>query len=308
MSFCPLIAVETAEQQATLDALKGIAKRVITHMRSIAPHEPAWRNLHKAWNGDVNLNTTPFRAEFLPEYGCLSIGMPCEGAKQHLPRLTARMLLAMSKVASGSKVCTDLHNHMLNEVKYTLGIPLDIACDDIQEHSLMNTPWKHEACAKERLEWPELVGVNVDTASQYFQLYHPNKRIEIFPWDSLNAQPAARDVVRITYEAKSRKVVNPAPHIGTVNIPFLENQCFAQVDGESTVRCIGAPRTPPQEWNQLIGKLMTDAVDSLRFAFPHATIEATPTSASISADRRQDRIRVWFDPTTSRVDRIPTIG
>ena len=308
MSLCSRVQTETAEQQTTLDTLRTLVERVIKHMRTVAPHESAWKNLKDSWNGEVVLNTTPFRAEYEPEYGCLSIGVPRTGAPYQLPLLTARLLLTMSRVASGGRRCTDLHNMMLGEVKNTLGIPVEVGCDDIQLYSLMNTPWRNDACEQERLEWPELVGSRVDLVVRYFDRYHPDKRVEIFPWDSLNAQPAAPDVIRITYETRSRKVVNPAPHIGTANIPFLDGSCFSRVDSESTVRCIGAPRVPPQVWGQLIGKSVIDAVDSLRFKYPHAVIEATPTSASIPTDRRQDRIRVWFDPVTAKIDRLPTIG
>jgi len=278
-------------------------------MRTTFPYEQTWQNVEKSWNGDITLNTTPFRASYTPEYGCLSIGVPPDGAFDKIPLLTARVLLVVSKVASGSKVCTDLHATLLDQVKNGLGFPVDLSCDDIQEHALMNTSWRKDAvCGARRLEWPELVGANLDIVVRYFEMYHPDKLIEVFPWDSLNARPAARDVVRIVYETRSRKVVNPAPHVGIANIPALEDQCFTHADPNSSARCMGAPRLPPDTWTQLVGKLVTDAVDTLRFTYPHATIEATPSVASVASDKRQDRIRVWFDPATARVDRVPTIG
>ena len=306
---CPKVPIETAEQEQTLGALREITRRVVAHLRHIAPHEPAWKTLKTSWNGHLSLNSTPFRAEFEHDRGCLSIGIPCDGAADRLPLLTARVLLSMSKVAAGSsRVCTDVHATLLHEVQNSLGIPIDLECDDIREHGLLNTPWQRQSCGRERLEWPELVGANLDIVTQYFALHYPTKRLEAFPWDMLSAQPAARDVIRITYESRSRKVVNPAPHIGTVNIPAWDDQCFALPDGESTIGCIGAPRLPPDTWTQLVGMRLTDAVDSLRFKYPHATVQSTPSTAAVSADRRQDRIRVWFNPHTALVDRVPTIG
>jgi hypothetical protein len=50
--------------------------------------------------------------------------------------------------------------------------------------------------------------------------------------------------------------------------------------------------------------LLTDAHDTLKWTYPHALIEAVPTTYRPPRTHRRDRIRVVFDPTTALVREI----
>jgi hypothetical protein len=120
-------------------------------------------------------------------------------------------------------------------------------------------------------------------------------------------KPPSPGVIRIIYDARTSRVVSPAPHTGSLPLPQTDDQCFIKPDEGTS--CLGAPVSyPPKEWESYVGKFFTEVVDTLRMTYPHATIEALPSTTGVSRDVRRDRIRVRFDPETARVVSSPTIG
>ena len=193
---------------------------------------------------------------------------------------------------------------MLKEASL-LGIRFELPCSDIIDHGLMESWGKKVGCHQYRLSWPEFIGLSRDQVVDAFE--RSGRKVETFTWDSMYGKPAVDGVVRIIYDPKTWKVVSPAPHVGSIPLPMTDDQCFIKPDEGLT--CIGAPLSlPPKEWDMYIGKLFTEVVDALRMTHPHATIESLPASASVTKDKRRDRIRVRFDPETARVVSTPTIG
>lgn len=310
--LCEHVVDQTSSQHTRLKELEHDAVRVVNHLRKTFPHEPAWRLLVEGWNGKVLLGATPYKALFNAANGCLTIGVPVDGGYQ--PLLNARMLLALSSGASGGKVCSDIHAIIVSEASSKLGMSVSLGCDECTQHGMCDTSkcssctWTEDPkkCHFQRTSWPELLGTNVRDIPSRF----PGRNVEYSTWDSLHFKPASADddgVIRVTYDARTNMIVHPAPHIGTVNIPLAETNCFIKTDASSTLGCIGAPQIPPSQWSAYVGSLLPDVIDSLRMRYPHATVEATPQNARLSADKRPDRIRVFFD-NAGIVTSIPRIG
>jgi len=311
--LCDHVVEATPAQRRRITELQTIARRVVKHMLHTFPHELAWRQLRKWWNARVLLGPSENNAVFVPDSGCLVVGVPRDGGR--LETLVARMMLALSRGASGGKLCVDIHAAMLREMTSVLKIPVALTCEDSEEFALLTTTacpeclWDHGAptsCFTTRTSWPELIGLDMQTARQYFK----GRRVEIAPVDALHYRPAAKGVIRIAYEPRTGLITHPAPHLGTAPIPERgsTNQCFSQPDATSESPCIGAPPVAPAAWTKYKGELITTVIDELRLTYPHAIIEPHPSTAAISSDRRPDRIRVRFDPKTARVNFIPTIG
>jgi len=309
---CDRVLEVAPHQQRELDRLQTIGLALSKHLHTKYPHEIAWRTLQKSWNGEVFLGPTTNRASFNTENGCVVIGVPRDAARLDSSLLNTRFLLALSKGASGSKMCTDIHSVIVSEATKTFGINVAIDCSDAYEYAI-NTldkcpgcEWRSGApseCHGRRSSWPELLGSQALNALNRFP---PQYQVELVTWDTLSIKPAAPDVVRVTYDAPSGIIVDPAPYVGTLNVPDFENECFMKPDGG--LQCIGAPLDVPPLWHKYIGSDLPDAIDSLRMRYVHATIEAMPTTARVSDDKRPDRIRVWYDAATGKVDRVPTIG
>jgi hypothetical protein len=307
---CERVRDVTPHQQSELDRLQLVGDATAKHLRATFPHEIAWRTLEKAWNRQVFLGTHPNRATFDVRTGCVTIGIPHDAARTDRPLLNARFLLALSKGAAGGKACTDVHAAIVSAAT-SMGVAVALGCGDCAEHGMCDAAkcpkceWRGGAPreCQARSSWPELVGM---PARRVATLFPADKRVELVTWDMLHHKPAAPDVVRVTYDARTGLVVDPAPHVGLVNVPDFEGSCFIKAD--EGLRCIGAPLSAPPEWRRLVGASLPDAIDSLRVRYVHATIEAVPSTASVASDLRPDRIRVWFDPSTAKVDRVPTVG
>lgn len=307
---CEHVTETTPAQKKALQQLERDARRLVMHMHTSYPNMGTWESLSKGWNGKVLLGPTPYRASFDVDSGCLLVGVPGDGGT--MPILNARMILAMSSGATRGKMCSDIHASLVSEASSKLNIDVAIGCDECSEHGMCDTSkctsctWIEtpEKCSFQRSSWPELLGSFVKDIPARF----PGRTVEYATWDSMHYKPAARDTIRVTYDARTGMIVHPSPHVGTVNIPLRDAECFIKPDGDSTVGCIGAPQVPPPEWSKYIGSLLPDAIDSLRMRYPHATIESSPSNAMVSADRRPDRIRVMFNVNTGIVTSIPTIG
>ena len=305
MFLCDHLTDITRQQQERLSELENSAHTVVDHMVSTFPHAVEWRMLKKWWNGRVLAGADENIATFNTDSGCLVIGIPADGGK--LEVLNASLLLALSKGASSGKACTTLHDSILKEASLRLGIHFELSCAAILEFGMTDTWGKNVPCHRSRLAWPELIGLPVDQVVDAFQASH--YKIETATWDTMYGKPPVAGVIRIIYDARTRRVVSPAPHVGTLPPPEKDDQCFLKADKNSSITCIGAPLSyPPKEWEKYVGLLFIDVVDSLRIRYPHATIEPLPSTAGVSRDVRRDRIRVRFDPTSARVVSVPSIG
>lgn len=301
MTSCEAVVDVTQSQETELARLQNLVHRMLRHLLSKFPQEQAWSTwLHRTWNGQVRLGTMAYRAEVLQSGGCLLVGIPPGPTPVNQAKLNARVLLVVAASASQESTCTTLPKIMMQEAS-ALNVPLEIECEDADQYALPSS----RPCHTQRYIWPELVGKPVAFARALF----PGKEIQLATWDSGNVyRPARRDTVRITYDAPSGLIVEPAPHLATITVPVGDANCFGKVDVESTKACIGAPLVAENRWTQFTGTYITDAIDSLRVWYPHATIEAVPANARLSSDLRSDRIRVRFDAQTGRVLGVPFVG
>ena len=305
MLLCNHIVDLTKEQQARVTELEKMAHTVVDHMLKTFPHTVEWKMLKKWWNGRVLVGSDENSATFNTDSGCVVIGIPRDGGK--LEVLNASLLLALSKGASSGKACTHLHDSILKEAALRLDINFELSCAAILEYGMSDTWGKNVPCHRSRLSWPELIGLPVDQVVDAFRA--SKYKVETATWDTMYGRPTPPGIIRIIYDAHSRRVVSPAPHVGTLSPPEKDDQCFIKADDDSKISCIGAPLSyPPKEWEKYVGMLFIDVVDSLRMQYPHATIEPLPSTAGVSRDMRRDRIRVRFDPTSARVVSVPIIG
>lgn len=253
------------------------------------------------WNGRVLVGSGDYTATFHVDSGCLLIGIPADGGR--LDHLNTRLLLAISRGATNGKSCTNLHDVVLHEAS-KLGISYSLTCSDVLEYAL---PYQ-APCHQDRMAWPDVVGYPLDDVVRAFQ--RAGRRVDVAPWDSMYGKPAEPNVVRIIYDSQSGLVVSPAPHLGSLPLPTNDDQCFLKADDGAM--CIGPPQSGangvPVQWSDFVGRFFTEVVDALRMTYPHATVEAWPSTAAIPRDHRPDRIRVRFNPDSARVDSVPLIG
>lgn len=303
MNICEHVIDVTPKQREVARQLESIARRVVRHLRSAFPYDINWRLLEKWWNGKVFIGPTENAATLDSSSGCLLVGIPRDGGSIEI--LTSRLLLALSRAASNGKACTTLHDTILREASKELKISFDVTCSDIVEHGLLESWAKNVPCHFSRTSWPEFIGLPLVTVVDAFQ--KSGRNVEAYTWDSMYGKPASSNTVRVMYDAKTGLVVSPAPHVGSVPIPTNDDQCFIKPD--DSFSCIGAPLGyPPPEWSSFVGKYFTEVVDALRFQYPHATIEALPSTLGVSGNARRDRIVVRFNPLTARVSSVPMIG
>ena len=305
MSLCGHVTELTPQQRQAASELQSTGIRLLRHLRTTYPHDIEWKMLERWWNKKVLVGTDENQALFNADTGCLLIGIPKDGGKPEI--LSTKLLLALSKGASSGKVCSSLHDTILHQASKR-GIKFELSCSDIREYGLTSSIWaQNTTCHTKRLSWPEYIGIPVKEVKAAFE--RSGYRTDISTWDSMYGKPAVPDIVRIIYDPSTNLVVSPAPHLSNIPIPRIDDECFMKPDDASAIKCIGAPIWyPPAEWNQFVGKFFTEVVDTLRMQYPHATIEAIPSTAGVSHDLRQDRIRVRFDPDTARVASIPTVG
>ena len=300
MSFCDHVVDLTPEQASRVSELQRTAREVVAHMRKKYPFAHEWVMFEKWWNGRVFVGADVNTATFVNETGCLVVGIPKNGGK--IAALNARLLLAMSTGSTNGKRCARVHENILDEAT-KMNIPFELNCDDIYEFGVSNK-FKNAACHTSRIQWPEFVGYPAKNVVDAF--VNAGYTVDVASSDTMYGKPPKSGVVRIIYDARTRQV-SIAPHIGTMPLPSKEDECFLKAD--EGLACIGAPRSsPPGDWSAYVGKFFTEVVDGLRFRYPHATIEALPSTAGVSRDRRSDRIRVRFDPITARVASVPVIG
>ena len=61
------------------------------------------------------------------------------------------------------------------------------------------------------------------------------------------------------------------------------------------------------KWSQLVGKNAREAIDHLRSERPDVKVEMIPSGSMVTADYREDRIRVFVDDQ-EMVTRAPRVG
>lgn len=319
MSLCGGLTDPTAYQVRERERLEDLGRRLMAHMTTRFPNEATWGTVQRVWsNQQIQLSNDLNIAAFDIESGCFVIGIPRQSGMQDPSIINARFLLGISKGASRHKRCSTLHSLLLREATEQLGIQVALDCTLSQSAGLnaINTCEKCRwiggapvACHTRRMVWPEFLGWNVYDVARQFR--DGGITVQLATWDTLHYKPAASNVVRLTYDARTGLIVSPPPHIGNVNIPedAAEWNCFSQPDDASRMRCIGAPLSPPpEEWKRYVGYSVMDVVDSLRTRYVHATVEYIPNTAAVGPEMRPDRIRVRFDPNSGQVTSVPTIG
>jgi len=312
MPLCDHVTKVTPEQQRTLDIL---GRRVMTVFQTLFkeyPYEKAWQHILKNWNGRVLLGSYTHVPEYANETGCLSIGLDSNGSQDIIPRLTARVLMKMVRETLGNVGCIDELRTTLDRA-HKLEIPVELSCDDIRENGLHDSTWaddRHCSGLTEsgrRMTFPELLGRKVSDAVAMVKRGYPYHHVVTRRWDLMVTEPVPdgyrpNETVVIHYDPHSGKVVLPEPQLASMEVMHgVRQNCFIlPEEGE----CIGAPARRPKTWDRLIGSLLIDANDTLRFQYPHAVIETMPNTARIEPTQRRDRIRVLFDPKTAKTTDI----
>jgi len=310
MIVCEHVVDSTPQQRQTLLTIEANITKALGVLRAQFPHEPVWKYASREWTGRVYLGSRLHIAEYDRETGCLRVGLDANGSEDKVPLLFTRSFLRLVKATTGEKRCTDTMLTAL-EVCRENGIEIDLQCDDIKEHSLINTPfYDQKACGEtgqDGRQWtfPELIGRPVDDAVQMLRRGYPDMTIKPMAWDTIHTSGShgtPNSTVIVVYDPWSKKVVYPEPHVQSMHPQeSLTPHCFMTSDDGA---CIGAPRRIPDSWSVLIGKSLGDATNSLRWEYPHAVVETQPDTAAIDPIRRRDRIRVLFNPETGNTSRL----
>lgn len=289
--MCDRVVDASPLQQSALARIVRDARTLVRHMKKTFSNEKGWRNLASSWNGSGVVGSVPMHVEFDHDRGCLIIGVPnSETFDEAL--LSTRTILALTRGAAGtSRRCTDLYSTMLHEAVH-LGISVRMNCEDAAAHGVLEGPGVPRACLDRRVAWSEYIGKHVRDVLEIFKL----RNTETLTIDSMwNKPPSISDpeLVRIVYDPRTGLVV-VAPFVSSAPPPVIDAECFSRAD--PGFKCIGAPFGVPEEWTRkYIGTLLPGTLDDLRMRFPHALIDPLPRTATVSEDRRLDRIRVRFD-------------
>lgn len=310
---CEYVHEVTQSQEETLRIVTEHVKKTFESLRDTNPYEKTWKVVLEQWNGKILLGTRLHVPMYKRETGCITIGLGSNGSMDLIPRLVGRCILRITKETVGNSNCSQMARVAIDKA-IDLGIDIDLSCDDIKEYSMVDTPWYSkkrcdtDAYDKRRWTFEELIGRDVDDAVEMLRNGYPDLHIVLRKWDMLH-QTGTYDVhpeketVVISYDMKSNKVVLPEPRITSMqNMDGIEGHCFGKPDDDQ--RCIGAPMRTASSWDGLIGKLLADVTDTLRFHYPHAVVETTPNTYAIPPTRRRDRIRVLFDVSSGRVTHI----
>lgn len=309
---CSAVERTSPQQRATLDLLERTCRRVFVETRQVYPNGKVWGYVLGRWDGRVLLGSQRHVPEYVPETGCLVIGLDADGSRDLIPRLTARLLAEVTMVTAGNRGCVDELQQVL-DVARRADVPLEMSCDDIRQFGLTDSTWwadKHcgDSQAENRqMSFAELVGRDLDEGVALLRKTYPHLLVATRRWDMLDYAPqygaaSPSETVIVWYEARSNKIVLPEPHLASMeNWTGPRQHCFRHPEHG---QCIGVPARVDPRWDQLKGKLLTDAHDTLKWTYPHALIEAVPTTYRPPRTHRRDRIRVVFDPTTALVREI----
>ena len=309
-------ASPTDPQKRVLRMVEADLQHLFTSLQTTQPDVPAWRTVLDHWDRRLRLGTRHLVPVYVPDVagtGCLSVGLDANGSIDMRWRIFGRCAAVLLR--NLSRPCTEYIDKALTYAQTTLGFRIDLSCDDYREFGLIRKEWytnarcdvTHDA---RRGTFEELVGRPVDDAIEMVRAAYPDLHVVVRHWDLLGESAsydlhAEKETLVIHIDPVSNKVVLPEPQLASLQtVSSATGHCFLLPD-EGT--CKGVPRVADGAWTPLIGQLITDAVDTLRFNYPHAVVEASPVTWRIPPVRRRDRIRVLFDPKTARVTHI-TIG
>lgn len=301
-------------QLESLESIKTRLVRVLETMRATQPDEIVWFRILKTWDGRVRLGSILLTPTYTPETGRLTIGLDSDGSRTHIDRAVIRSINDLVVKTSTKPNCTPLVRQAVAAAE-GLGIRVDLTCDDFREFGLIaSTYYTAAGCAathdRRRPSFEELLGRDVDDASEMIKNVYPDMHIALRKWDLIGAGSSydlhpEKETLVIYYDDVSKKVVLPEPRLASVQtMNGVDDHCFMMPDEG---RCLGAPRVVQKDWDALIGGLVSDVADSLQYEYPHAVVEVSPVTYKIPPTRRMDRIRVLFDPETARVVAI-TVG
>jgi hypothetical protein len=304
----------TPQQRASLGVVETKLHTLLLAMRTAQPDELVWFRILKTWDGQLRLGSRLLTPSYTPETGRLTLGLDADGSPTRLDRGVLRCLNELVVKTAARPNCTPLVRQAV-EAAEEMGIRVDLTCDDFREYGLLASSYYTAAgCTlthdRRRPSFEELLGRNVDEAAEMVKTTYPDMHIALRKWDLIGAASsydlhAEKETLIIYYDDVSKKVVLPEPRLASVQAPNgVDDHCFMMPDEG---RCLGAPRVVQKDWDALIGGLVSDVADSLRFEYPHAVVEVSPVTYKIPPTRRMDRIRVSFDPSTARVVAI-TVG
>jgi hypothetical protein len=312
---CEYVRNVTNGQAVSLSKIEAKLRHVLSSIASQQAEETTWRRLGSTWNGRVLLGSFHLVPEYVPQKGCLTIGLDAAGSPDLIDRAVCRCLAHMVIKTVPKPNCTRLIRDVIDHAE-TLGVRVDFTCDDFREYGLIGSEkYTNARCGtdvydRRRQTFEELLGRDVDEAIGMIKAAYPDLHIALRQWDMLGTSGtydlhSEKRTLVIHYDPVSRKVVLPEPQLASMQMmdgPY--GNCFMM---PTEGRCIGAPRIADASWDSLIGGLLTDVTDTLRFNYPHAVVETTPVGYLIPSSRRRDRIRVSYDPKTARVVSV-TLG
>lgn len=308
---CDINPSPTDAQRRSLREIENDVSRLFGALVRDQRDVPVWGAVTRHWDGHVRLGTRHLVPGFVPRQGCLSIGLDSNGSPDKHWRAVCRCICVL--IRSVSTPCAPDIDRALTYAETTLQFTIDLSCDDIREYGLIRKPWYGNMnCEKthdrRRPTFEELLGRDVDEAKAMVRDAYPDVHVVVRHWDLIGESAsydlhAEKETLVIHYDVKSNKVVLPTPQFASAQtMNGVYGNCFLMPDEG---RCKGAPRIAPDaSWDAMIGGLLTDVVDTMRFNYPHAVVEARPVTYGEPSVRRRDRIQVLFDPQTARVTNV----
>ncbi len=306
---------QTAAQRHSLSVIQARVHTVVQAMRGTQPDELVWFRILKTWDGIVRLGSRHLVPAYRPETGRLTIGLDAHGSPTKLNRAVLRILNELVSKTASKPNCTPLVRQVVERAE-TLGVRVDLTCDDFREFGLLASSYYTAAgCGgtssdRRRATFEELLGRHIDEATDMIKAAYPDIHIALRKWDLIAGAStydlhAEKETIIIYYDDVTKKVVLPEPRLASVQtMGGAQDHCFLLPEEG---QCLGAPRIVQDDWDSLIGDLVTNVNDTLRYRYPHAVVETSPVGFKIPPIRRMDRIRVSFDPKTARVVAI-TVG
>jgi len=310
---CDLTGSVTDPQKRILKFVEADLHTLFAQLIRTQPSVSTWTTVMDLWDRRLRLGTKHLVPVFVPDVGCLSVGLDANGSADKRWRAFSRCVCVVLRHLSSP--CAQTIDAALTFAETELGFTVDLSCDDFREYGLIRKAWYSNArCATttdaRRGTFEELLGRDIDAAMDMIRAAYPDLHVVTRQWDLIGDAAsydlhAEKETLVVYVDRVSNKVVLPEPQLASLQtMNGVRGNCFLLPDEGN---CRGAPRVADGSWEPLIGRLVTDAVDTLRFNYPHAVVEASPVSWGIPPIRRRDRIRVLFDPKTARVTHI-TIG
>lgn len=320
------------EERRALAEAERLAGTLVNHLLAHHQADHRARGVAFAWPGRMRKGS----AAFFDRRGACVLMSLAGGVERDEAMLRTRVLTTLSQAATedpggGTVRCQTVFAYLLDIATRELRWRVALDCEVCMQHGACSRSfcadptvcrWRNDplACFAQRTSWPELVGENVHRALSALRFLAPHKRVALQTLDVLGQRPGDRDSVLVTYDARTNLVTPPAPHLSSmafvhdIGVPATAtrnhmaapSECF--LPGLGGTACVGAPPFSPATWHLLIGMDIEAAVLEMKIAYPQATIAATPVTYGVTDPLRPDRIRVWYDTKSRKVDRVPTVG